>query len=73
MLALEAIVKYHQIQYYNHPERKQPIPGIMFADLESGYADSGLKGCCMFLANYTFYKFGKEVKRFTFQHVLYLI
>lgn len=61
MLALEAIVKYHQIQYYNHPERKRPIPGIMFADVKYGYADSGLKECFMFLANYTFYKFGKEL------------
>lgn len=85
MLALEAIVKYHQIQYFNHPQRKRPIPGIMFADVQcadsadnsdanvNANTDSGLKECCMFLANYTFYKFGKEVKRFTFQHVLYLL
>jgi len=61
LLVLEAIVKYHQIQFYNHPDRKRPMQGIMFEEIKWKDADRGLKECFMFLANYTFYKYGKEV------------
>jgi hypothetical protein len=61
IIALEAVVKVHQAQYWNHIDRVKPKHGIIFPDIKRRDADLGLLPCAKFFMNYTFYKFGLQV------------
>lgn len=61
ILALEAIVKVHQQQYWNHIDRSKPKHGIVFPEVTRANADQGLANCAKFFMNYTFYKFGLQI------------
>ena len=61
MLGLEALVKVHQHQYWNHRDLTRPLNGIIFSDIKREDADKGLIECVKFFMNYTFYKFGLQV------------
>ena len=60
LMAFEAIVHVHQLQYYKHHE--QPRAGIVFTAITRAEADRDLTHCIKFLVNYAFYKFGREVR-----------
>ena len=60
-MAFEAIVKVHQMQYYNERDNNRPPSGIVFDGITRTNADIDLIHCTKFLINYCFYKFGREV------------
>lgn len=61
LLAFESVIIVHQKQYYNHPQHQKPATGIIFPGINRDQADTDLVHCAMFLVNYGFYKFGKEI------------
>ena len=61
VLLFESIVRYHQRQYYNHPDTCKPTEGIIFNNIHRPDADVGIVNCLKYFANYAFYKFGLEV------------
>ena len=62
ILAFEAVIKLHQQQHFNPPTRVRPKQGIIFPNIKRENADNSLIDCAKFFANYTFYKFGLEVR-----------
>lgn len=63
LFTFESIIVVHQKQYFNHPQHQRPPAGIVFLGVNRGQADIDLVHCAMYLINYGFYKFGKEVSR----------
>lgn len=64
MLGLEAITSIRQKLFYERTKAKRPPHGIIFPEIRRKDADAGVLQCCKFLANFGFYKFGREVSFF---------
>ena len=62
ILALESITYIHQQQQYNKPNKTKPIFGIVYPEIRRPDGDKGLIQCAKFFVNYTFYKYGMEVR-----------
>ncbi|KAK7483051.1 hypothetical protein BaRGS_00025714 [Batillaria attramentaria] len=57
----ESIIRYHQQQHFNRPDKERPAEGIIFHKIHREDADKGILPCIKFFANYAFYKFGLEI------------
>jgi len=62
VLAFEALVKYHQIQCRPLLSGHHPPSGVIFPQVARTDADSSLINCLKFIANYGFFRFGREVR-----------
>jgi len=62
VLAFEALVKYHQIQCRPLQSGHLPPAGVIFPQLKRSDADNDLINCLKFIANYGFFRFGREVR-----------
>lgn len=70
LLVFEATVYRHQIHHYKQVQRSPPSIPAIFPQAIRDKLDEGLLPCIKYLLNFSFYKFGLEV-RFLCHHISY--
>lgn len=62
-MALEATVYRHQYFYWTQKQLLPPVTGSLFNNIAWENLDEGLLNCIKYFLNYSFYKFGLEVRK----------